>query len=246
MAWIKICGITNKSDAEAITGIGVDVIGFVFFKGSPRRITSDGALSILKAIRKKAEKPPNIIPVFSISGVFVNENIDNVIETAERLNLDYIQLSGDEDYDYLLNMKQMINQASLEEKKNRLSNIKIVKSYRIKEGLNQPSSKSLFEEIYQLSKVADYLLLDSYSEKTFGGTGNTFDWNIVRDIGLSFPVILSGGLDEKNVLAAIDIVKPYGVDASSRLEISPGKKDIKKVKDFIDTVRKWNPNEKQI
>jgi phosphoribosylanthranilate isomerase len=79
--------------------------------------------------------------------------------------------------------------------------------------------------------------LDSYSENFYGGTGVSFDWNIAKNCCRDIPVILSGGLDELNVRQAVNTAKPFGVDASSKLETYPGKKDIFKVSRFIDVLR---------
>jgi phosphoribosylanthranilate isomerase len=82
-------------------------------------------------------------------------------------------------------------------------------------------------------KSADFFLLDTFKENIYGGTGESFNWRIVKNCGQEFPVILAGGLDCENATEAIQIVKPFGVDASTRLEKSPGKKDIEKVGMFI-------------
>jgi len=244
MVWIKICGITNENDAENISEMRPDAIGFVFCKDSPRKISLDGAANILKALRKKENDIEQGSLNCSLSGVFVNENIDKVIKTAEKLNLDYLQFSGNENHDYLLKIKEKIIKINKNKKNHGESNLKIIKSVKIKENKTQLNSKAIFAEINSLIHLVDYILLDHYSEKTYGGTGKTFKWEAIKDIGLFFPVILSGGLDIKNVIGAIEIIKPFGVDASSKLEVSPGKKNIIKVKDFIETVRKWNRDEK--
>jgi phosphoribosylanthranilate isomerase len=244
VVWIKICGITNISDAENIFEMGPDVMGFVFYKYSPRNISLDDALTISKVLEQKVRESGKRNIGLSLSGIFVNEDPDRVTEAAEKLKLDYIQFSGDEEHDYLLKIKKKINEINKNKKEPEKSNLKTIKSVKVREVVNKLNSKVIFDAIDSLVPLVDYALLDCYSEKTYGGTGRTFNWDIVKDIGLSFPVILSGGLDAENVIPAMEVVKPFGVDASSRLEVSPGKKDIARVKDFIKTVRKWNKNEK--
>jgi len=79
--------------------------------------------------------------------------------------------------------------------------------------------------------------VDTFKKDLYGGTGKSFRWDIAKDLGLELPIILSGGLNSENVRQAINLVKPSGVDASSKLEIYPGKKDLEKVKKFIEIVR---------
>ena len=83
----------------------------------------------------------------------------------------------------------------------------------------------------------DFYLLDTYSAGSKGGTGKNFDWKIIEGFELLKPVILSGGLTPGNVAGAIQAVVPYGVDVSSGVEVSPGKKDIKLMKEFVKNVR---------
>jgi phosphoribosylanthranilate isomerase len=109
-----------------------------------------------------------------------------------------------------------------------LKDFKTIKAFRIR---NE-------KDIIPIKKYKpDAILLDGYSEKNMGGTGTSFDWKIVRNIKTSIPIIVAGGLTTLNVSRAIKIVKPYGVDVSSGVESSPGKKDRKLIKKFIDAVK---------
>ena len=217
MVWIKICGITNLEDAERIAGLNVDAMGFVLSTNSPRRVDTSKAKEIMEVVRRRRNK-------ISMVGVFVNEEIVKVLEDSEDLRLYYIQLSGDEDKHYLKDLND------------KSGDIKIIKSIRIK-GRGQSYEAEPRGEIKKLEGCVDFILLDSYREDVYGGTGVSFDWNIIRDFYRGIPIILSGGLDAENVKQAVSIVKPFGVDASSRLEICPGKKDIYKVSRFIDVLK---------
>ncbi len=233
MVWIKICGITNTEDAEGIYRIGPDVMGFVFYKNSPRKISVEDALAISESINKISKEDTGKNIICSLSGVFVNEDPGMVIETAGILGLEYIQFSGDEDTGYIREIKRNTTGTGL----------KIIKSVKIGKNVDELNRKAIIAEITSIARLVDYVLLDYRGEKSFGGTGRTFNWEAVKDIGLFLPVILSGGLDAGNVVSAMEILKPFGVDASSRLESAPGKKDITRVKFFIETVRKWNRDE---
>jgi len=239
MVLIKICGITNKADAKIVYKSGADIAGFVFYEKSPRKIDVNTAMCIMESISNLA-----------FAGVFVNDGIDEVFKIAKKLNLDYLQFSGEESLDYLsqikekikgikrdLNLQSSINEGAVKGKKN-ITNIKIIKSIKIRDNFNFEDKIKLMDEIKIYTSIADFILLDSYSEKLYGGTGKTFNWELFKNIGKKFPIIISGGLDSSNVNDAISIVRPFGVDASSKLEKYPGKKDIKKVKEFINIIYK--------
>jgi len=239
MVLIKICGITNKADAKIAYESGADIAGFVFYEKSPRKIDVNTAMCIMESISNLA-----------FAGVFVNDGIDKVVKIAKKLNLNYLQFSGEESFDYLshikewikgfkgdLNLQSYINRDAIKSKKN-ITNIKIIKSIKIRDNLNFEDKIKLLNEIEIYASVADFILLDSYSGKLYGGTGKTFNWELFKNIGKKFSVIISGGLDSFNVNDAISIVQPFGVDASSKLEKYPGKKDTKKVKEFTNVIRK--------
>jgi len=217
MVWIKICGITNIEDARSISELGVDAMGFILSADSPRRVEVITAYRIIEALRALGKK-------ISMVGVFVNEEIRKVLNDYRSLRLDYMQLSGDEDRDYLKDLKE------------KAKDIKIIKSIRIMDK-NESYRAKINKKVDKLKEYADFILMDSYSKNVYGGTGVSFNWDIVKDYYWEIPVILSGGLDAENVRQAVDIVKPFGVDASSKLEIYPGKKDIDKVTKFINVLK---------
>ncbi|MBU4293562.1 MAG: phosphoribosylanthranilate isomerase [Actinobacteria bacterium] len=218
MVWIKICGITNEEDALKIASLGADALGFILSTESARKIEPDKAKELIRATKDKfINIRDKMRPSFV--GVFVNENIGKVTEIAEKLGLDYIQLSGDETLYYLKKIK----------KHNK--NIKLIKLVRVKD--NVPSFAAISKQMLEFKKIADFFLLDTFNENIYGGTGKSFNWELVKGLSQEYPVILAGGLDCGNVTEAIQIVKPFGIDASTRLEESPGKKDIRKVEIFI-------------
>ena len=204
MIKIKICGITNKEDAITASKLGVDMLGFVFYKKSKRYVEA-------KIVRDIAnELPPYIAKV----GIFVYENKDKVIEIAEDCLLDILQFHGDEDPDYCRSFK---------------GSYKVIKAFRLKD-------KSSLKGINDYD--VDFYMLDTYSTAAKGGTGKSFDLKIIEDFEFLKPVILSGGLTPENVAQVIQRFPPYGVDASSGVEASPGKKDPDLMKKFVEKVRK--------
>ena len=154
--------------------------------------------------------PAEVIKV----GVFVDERLETISEAARLAGLDMAQLHGEEGPEHCSSVRKRI---------------KVIKAFRTRD------AKDL-EKINEYD--ADFYLLDTYREGKPGGTGEAFDWNILSDKRFSRPVILSGGLRPDNVREAIQKVSPYGVDVSSGVEKSPGKKDLVLMRKFIENVRK--------
>ncbi len=146
-------------------------------------------------------------------GVFVNEKAEEVKKIAEDAGLDMVQLHGDETPEYC---RQIKNEADIE----------VIKSFRI-------NKKEDTEKIKDYD--TDYYLFDSCHEGLFGGTGKAFDWNLLKSIKKKF--FLSGGLNCSNVKDAIKTAHPFAVDAASGIEKNPRKKDIAKIKEFIEAAK---------
>lgn len=149
-------------------------------------------------------------------GVFVNESIENIFEIVRTARLDAVQLHGDEDAMFVSTLRE-----------NR--SIMIIKAVRV-----MPETR--VDEAPHAN--VDAILLDSFSVNERGGTGETFDWKFALAVKAIFPdIYLAGGLSPENVGEAVSTVRPYAVDACSRLESSPGKKDAEKMRNFIAAVR---------
>ena len=232
MVWIKICGIANTSDAEVAVRCSADALGFVFSTNSPRRISLEAAGSIMDSLRDISAFSNNEnIEIKNIGGktveavgVFVNEDIEKVASFSRQLKLDYIQLSGDESMDYIKKLKEEI------------SDIKVIKAIRIGNDA-KIQSENVKEIVKEFRILADHILMDSYHPTKYGGTGKTLDLETSKGFGAIPGFILSGGLDHLNIGEAIRNIKPFGIDVSSRLEASPGKKDHRLVKSFIAAAR---------
>jgi len=155
------------------------------------------------------ELPRSVVKV----GVFVDEPIDLLLQYLSNLPLDYVQLHGSESPEFCSKLS-----------------VGVIKGLRVRN----------LDEIRNMPDYpVAYYLLDSYSSKEYGGTGTAFDWSIALDAKkiLSSPILLSGGLTPENVAEAVKITIPYGVDVSSGVETSPGIKDHKKIKAFINNAR---------
>ncbi|MDD5354736.1 MAG: phosphoribosylanthranilate isomerase, partial [bacterium] len=193
MVKIKICGITCAQDATWAANLGADFIGLNFFKDSPRKISPQNALEILKEI------PPFVSSV----GVFVNEDIKNIVKLVKKLSLSLVQLHGEETVEYCRQIKEAV------------PGIKIIKAFRIKD-------ETVFDSMRPYLEIADYFLLDVYVEGIAGGTGATFNWDLaLKAKELGKPIFLAGGLTPENVQEAVDKAKPFAADVASGIERSP-------------------------
>ncbi|MCI0455065.1 MAG: phosphoribosylanthranilate isomerase [Candidatus Dadabacteria bacterium] len=155
------------------------------------------------------------LPPFTTTvGVFANQDLDEIINIRDKAGFDVFQLHGDETPNFCKKLGR-----------------NVIKAIRVKDNIT-------LEEIESYPVRA--ILFDTYSTKNYGGTGESFKWEILKDFDLSKKVILSGGLTPENVSLAIRIVNPYAVDVSTGVEDYPGKKDPKKLKRFIEAVRNEN------
>ena len=206
MTRVKICGITNLEDALLSAKFGADALGFNFYPKSPRCIVPEKAREIIEQL------PPQILKI----GVFVNESLEKICETAEIVKLDAIQLHGEETPEFAKKLKAK-------------TNLEIIKAFRVSESF-KPEDVLRYE--------TDAVLLDAYSPQEHGGTGEVFDWEIAKKVQAIFPkMYLAGGLSASNVVEAIKNIKPFAVDACSSIEKIKGIKNSEKLRDFIFAVK---------
>lgn len=157
-------------------------------------------------------------------GVFVNQPLDDVNSIAKQTGVDYVQLHGNESPDY----------CALVEKP-------IIKVFHVN---SETTRDDLVEQIDPYIEQVEFFLFDTKVDGKWGGTGQTFDWNILKEISNEKPFFLSGGLNPENIEDAIKKVQPYAVDLSSGLEESPGLKDFDKIELFFDKMRDiWEEQE---
>jgi len=212
MTHVKICGIRDKVHALAAAEAGADFIGLVFAP-SPRQVKPHDARQIVHAISKSGRAMKTV-------GVFVNTPASQVNAIADLCHLDWVQLSGDEPWQYCLEINRPIIKA-------------------VRPGRRSPDDvcAELALGAKALSTRMFLALLDSKVEGKYGGTGIAFDWSLAKLVATRFPVMVAGGLTPENVAEAIQIVEPWAVDVSSGVEVE-GVKDAAKIRAFIDAVRK--------
>jgi phosphoribosylanthranilate isomerase len=212
MTKIKICGIREEAHALAAVEAGTDFIGLVFAP-SRRQVTFAKARHIASAVKKRNYN-------VEVVGVFVNAPATEVNKIADFCALDWVQLSGDESWEYCCEIARPI-----------------IKAIRI----GQQNSEGICAELVAGNKILSpqrfITLLDSQVGGKYGGTGVIFNWELAQQVAKRFPVVIAGGLDPENVAQAIELVSPWGVDVSSGVEVE-GVKDIAKIKTFIGAVKK--------
>ncbi len=220
MTRIKICGIRDKTHALAAVEAGADFIGLVFAP-SKRQISPALAREIANAVKESSAAT-------KVVGVFVNAPVFQINEIADFCALDVVQLSGDESWECC---RKIANP--------------IIKAIRI----GRHSAEEICAEISAGSQLFAgrrfITLLDSQVEGEYGGTGESFNWDLAEKVAKGFPVIIAGGLDPQNVARLVKRVAPWGVDVSSGVETA-GVKDIVKIKAFVEAVRKADDKKQAI
>lgn len=205
MVRVKVCGITNLNDALACVGAGVDMLGFNFYRRSPRYIAPAEARRIIERL------PSEVTSI----GVFVNEEgPEEVARIADLAGVTAVQLHGDEMPFYCQALKNHF----------------VIKALRVQEDF-------IPEQISEYG--TDAILLDSFSAKVRGGTGERFDWSVAQSARqFVSKLFLAGGLTPENIGEAVEIVQPYAVDVCSSVETTAGKKDVRRVRDFTKAAKK--------
>jgi phosphoribosylanthranilate isomerase len=214
LAKIKICGITNLADARAAIAAGADMLGFNFYRPSPRFIQPQDSRAIIEALRPEIK---NLSRTVTMVGVFVNEPAESIARIAEETGVAAIQLHGDEGVEFCRELKTFLPDRFL------------IKALRARgEGVTELAAE------YSV----DAIMLDAFDADLRGGTGRTVDWTLAQRTREVVPrLFLAGGLSPENVREAIQVVQPYAVDACSALESSSGLKDAERMKAFVRAVR---------
>ena len=212
---LKVCGLTQISQIQELISMNVDFLGFIFYEKSPRFVLNHLSLKEISEINHQGKV-----------GVFVNETVEKIVEISEKAKLNFIQLHGDEDEEFILSLSQRLSK-----------DVKIIKVFRV-------GTQNFKLETWNLEQI-DYFLFDTDS-KAFGGTGKTFDWQILNEIEIPKPYFLSGGISLENIKNLQNFVKvnmrenktltklntPFALDINSKFETEPGSKDLEKIKTF--------------
>ncbi|MDI3319180.1 phosphoribosylanthranilate isomerase [Pinibacter soli] len=203
---VKVCGMMQPEQVAELESSGATFAGFIFYPKSPRYIFKQMSLLQLKKIK-------NINKV----GVFVNAPVEEVLHMVDECGLHMVQLHGDESPRYCERISDYIS---------------VVKAFRLSE------NDSIEWMIKPYMDVCDMFMFDTMGAG-YGGTGKKFDWNQLKNVTIGKPYFLSGGIQPDDVEKLKEFAREpsskalFAVDINSKFEVSPGVKDMEKVKTFI-------------
>ncbi len=202
---IKVCGITQLQQLKELDDIGVGYAGIIFFERSER-------FALHKLMSNDVQK---LKLTLKKVGVFVNASEEHIMTQIEMYGLDLVQLHGDE------------TPATCEHLSNR---VHVIKAFRINKGNEQ----NIDWMIKPYEECCDFYLFDTNRKGAYGGTGEKFDWKILKNNKINKPFFLSGGIGLDDVEKLKEFSHPflYCIDVNSRMEVVPGEKDIAKVRAF--------------
>jgi len=205
---VKVCGFTKPEQLHAAAGLGIDMAGVLLWEGSERAVAGDQAARLSAVARDCGVE---------LVGVFVDELPDRVERACAQLDLSVAQLHGDESTEQVRDLSER--------------GLRIWKTLQMSPGFHSDSAR----EYWQAG--AEAILLDAWHPHLRGGTGQKVDWQVAARLCTQGRLILSGGLSGDNAQAAVRMVRPWAVDASSCLEHSPGNKDLEAVAAFVRAAR---------
>lgn len=231
--WVKVCGLTRLQDVEAAVAAGADAVGLVMAPESPRFVSPDQA-------RKLASYARDLAPGVAVVGVFTQTDAGLLLSTARAAGVDLVQLHG---------QQSGRTRWSLER-----AGFPCIRALWPSEQAPQAPATEDFA-LLEGQEPAGWepdscgppraFLLDRRSGQRQGGTGlsHPVTWAAwwVRRLSVRAPVVLAGGLSPDNVASYLDHARPWGVDASSALEVPgcPGVKDPGRIRAFVQAVREW-------
>jgi phosphoribosylanthranilate isomerase len=214
---VKICGLTNFEDAAAAVEAGADLLGFIFYEGSPRYVEADQVQAIIAELHRVYPVDPEK-PRYRTVGVFVDRPAAYIAAIMAMTGLDWAQLSGDETVSVLEQLKR-----------------RAYKAIRPRAYKDADAEASFYAALSP--RFGPRLLIDAYRPGEYGGTGHRADWDIAKELARFRSILLAGGLNPDNVAEAVRVVQPWGVDVSSGVEKAPGIKDHNAIRAFVHNAK---------
>ncbi|MFW6174227.1 MAG: phosphoribosylanthranilate isomerase [Chloroflexota bacterium] len=207
---VKICGLRDAHIAKSAAFAGADFLGFNFVNGVRRQLSPAAGASIIEAYYNMLSE--DSLPGPPLVGLFRDQPIEWVNRVSHMAHLDIVQLCGDEDDEYCAQVEKPI-----------------LRQVRVRP---ETAKESLRAAVRSHLDAGRMVLLDAYDPSTPGGTGKTFEWAVAEGIASEERVLLAGGLTPDNVAEAVALLRPWGVDVSSGVEVD-GQKDEEKIEEFI-------------
>jgi phosphoribosylanthranilate isomerase len=215
---VKVCGLREPDNLAGVNGLGIDLLGLIFHSDSPRFA---GQPSLAEWI----ERNQDLFSETELTGVFVNAEIDYVLNTVHDYSLDWVQLHGNESADYCEELKLLWSV-------NTLRKAKISKAFAITKDFN-------FSDTDPYARSCELFVFDTGGHATAGGTGQKWNWEKIAEYKGPIPFLLSGGIgpEDAEAVCAVDHPQFAGIDLNSRFESEAGIKDIDRLRDFLRAVR---------
>lgn len=210
---IKVCGITQLVQLQQLDELGADYAGLIFYGQSQRYMLDKLTTRDVQSLQLRLKKV----------GVFVNASEEEINTQAELYGLDLVQLHGDETPAFCEHISRTVS---------------VIKAFRI----TKHNEQNIDWLIKPYEEVCDYYLFDTNRKGTYGGTGEKFDWEILKTNKIHKPFFLSGGIGVGDIDRLKEFHHPYfyAVDVNSRIEAAPGVKDMQQVKALVDQLNGIN------
>jgi phosphoribosylanthranilate isomerase len=213
---VKICGITKPEQGQAIAQLGATALGFICVQASPRYVTPGQIRAVVERLLVSVDR----------IGVFADATVEEIFQIVADTDLNAVQLHGKESPEFCKQLRQSV------------PGVEILKALRVK-------TPECLDRAAIYSDCVDALLLDTYHPQLLGGTGRTLDWVTLQQFSPSCSWLLAGGLTPDNVLDALRELQPNGIDLSSGVERSPGDKDLAKVAQLFESIRRLKVEQNQ-
>lgn len=215
---IKVCGMREESNILALAGLRPDYMGLIFYAAS-KRYAEHVDLSVLE----------DISPQIKVTGVFVNEEADKVMQKVAQFKLKAIQLHGQETPAYCRALRLAL--------KSEGPDVELIKAFGVNDVFD-------FGTLNDYQDHVDFFLFDTKTPE-HGGSGLKFNWQLLKNYLFDKPYFLSGGIDLEDLerLNELNFPQLYAVDINSKFETGPGLKDIGKVRKAINLIRNFSAHQ---
>lgn len=249
---IKVCGMREPQNIADVVALGIDYIGFIFYEKSPRCVCAYPPELLVQTRGVQTPITANAISWGKTQkvGVFVNHSIDFVLEKVKTFDLDLVQLHGHETVEFCEELKKRLEKIpeklsvsthTMAERKvvcedtDNGGEAKIIKVFSIGDAFD-------FSQLNDYKPLIDYFLFDTKG-KDLGGNGITFNWEILKSYDNEVPFFLSGGIDIQHVeeINQLQNLNIHALDINSKFEVSAGVKDVGKIRNFMEMIKKLTP-----
>ena len=211
---VKVCGMREPDNIAGVLGLGVDYLGFVFYPGSPRYAGQPELGEWLTDNEGRFATTEKV-------GVFVNAELDVILNTVHDFQLDWVQLHGDESPGYCRELKLLWSVSTLRK-------ARLCRAFRITPDFD-------FRTTHAYADTCPLFVFDTGGRAAVGGTGQQWDWSRLADYRAPVPFLLSGGIGGGDAGAVNELKHPQllGVDLNSKFEREPGIKDTERLRAFL-------------